>query len=409
MSISDKLITVAEKMPKLYNTGAENFGMKFSATGELVSINNVHSKEHRVDVGLGSKNLVDMHNPDKKPTWDAFERIDDNTIRFYGCSGYGNAELAYRVYAPVGTKVTISYEDELGGEATGRWYIVQPLGWSFKSGSAPTVPEQGYLDFTFARSGGSGNNRLGWVDIKNLQVEIGSTATSYTPYISNFSEVKVEISGKNLLNLEGREVVNFGSWANTAKRIFPQGKGIILALASNNYYSGASGAAHTYSIDNGTLSYDVKTDYYGIGLDLKLMPNTKYRFSYSTRVGGTTLMEYDSEGNYLGSQYLTSIITTKPNTAWGVLNFNDVVKTVSVTRPQFEYGSTITEYEPYNKASAEYTPTADGTVEGVKSISPTMNISTDTAGVVVSAECFLDPQQVINELSTTLISIGGSI
>ena len=134
-------------------------------------------------VKASGKNLVDMHNPRVKPTWDAFESIDNNTIRFYGRAGYANAQLAYRVYAPVGTKVTISYEDELGGEATGRWYIVEPYGWAFQSGSAPTVPEQGYLDFTFARSGGSGNNKLGWVDIKNLQVEKGTTATDYEPYI----------------------------------------------------------------------------------------------------------------------------------------------------------------------------------------------------------------------------------
>lgn len=135
-----------------------------------------------VKVTASGKNLVDMKNPDVFPTGGRFEIIDDNTVRNYGCAGFGNAELSYRVYAPTGTKITISYEYELGGVATGTWFIVQPLDWMFKSGSTITVPEQGYLNFGFIRSGGGANDFNGWVDIKNLQVEIGTTATEYEPY-----------------------------------------------------------------------------------------------------------------------------------------------------------------------------------------------------------------------------------
>ena len=144
-------------------------------------------KEYTTDftdykVKVSGKNLVDMKNPNLFPTGGRFEIIDDNTVRNYGCAGFGNAELSYSIYAPAGTKITISYEYELGGVATGTWFIVQPLDWMFKSGSTMTVPEQGYLKFGFIRSGGGANDFNGWVDIKNLQVEVAAAPTDYEPY-----------------------------------------------------------------------------------------------------------------------------------------------------------------------------------------------------------------------------------
>ena len=137
-------------------------------------------------VKVRGKNLVDMKNPDVFPTGGRFEIIDDNTVRSYGCSGYGNATLGYRIYAPKGTNLTVTFDYELGGEATGTWNIWHKgsgSGSVFNSGNTISVGEEGYIYITFARSGGSGNNLLGWIDVKNLQVEIGTTATDYEPYI----------------------------------------------------------------------------------------------------------------------------------------------------------------------------------------------------------------------------------
>ena len=74
---------------------------------------------------------------------------------------------------------------------------------------------------------------------------------------------------------------------------------------------------------------------------------------------------------------------------------------------QIEKSTTATEYEPY--IGAEYTTNADGTVENVKSISPAMNLTTNKAGAVIDAKCFLDPQAVITDLTNTLITLGGEI
>ena len=54
-------------------------------------------------------------------------------------------------------------------------------------------------------------------------------------------------------------------------------------------------------------------------------------------------------------------------------------------KPQLEIGTTPTEYEPYS-APIEYTPTADGTVNGVTSLYPNTTLTTDTDGVIIDCE-----------------------
>lgn len=71
-----------------------------------------------------------------------------------------------------------------------------------------------------------------------------------------------------------------------------------------------------------------------------------------------------------------------------------------VFKPQLELGTTATEYTPYidltavkviksnasGEAVAEYTPTADGTVNGVTSLYPNTTLTTDTDGVIIDCE-----------------------
>lgn len=52
---------------------------------------------------------------------------------------------------------------------------------------------------------------------------------------------------------------------------------------------------------------------------------------------------------------------------------------------QLEVGSTATDYEPYI-APTDYTPNADGTVEGITSLYPNTTLMTDTDGVIINCE-----------------------
>lgn len=80
----------------------------------------------------------------------------------------------------------------------------------------------------------------------------------------------------------------------------------------------------------------------------------------------------------------------------------------TVFYPQIEIGEAITDYEPYIKP-IQYTPNADGTVDGVVSISPSMTLQTDTDGVTVEAEYNKDTNKIIEKLTQAIISLGGNV
>ncbi len=73
--------------------------------------------------------------------------------------------------------------------------------------------------------------------------------------------------------------------------------------------------------------------------------------------------------------------------------------TVTVTR----YGADAAD------RSQNYTPTADGTVPGITSLSPNMTILTDTEGVIVECEYNRDTNKVIEKLTNAIKALGGTI
>jgi hypothetical protein len=87
---------------------------------------------------------------------------------------------------------------------------------------------------------------------------------------------------------------------------------------------------------------------------------------------------------------------------------------------QLEKGTKATPYTPFvedvstvkltvEESGAIYTPNADGTVEGVKSIYPNMTLMTDKQGVLVECEYNKDTNKVIENLVNAIISLGGKL
>lgn len=160
-----------------------------------------------------------------------------------------------------------------------------------------------------------------------------------------------------------------------------------------------------------------------------ILPNTKYRLSgceggayntYRMRVsdGKTTAIEsYTKEGktfSYADTSTISMLIIVSP----GVTMDNVVFK------PQLELGTTATPYTPfvpdvsaatlirdgvYETDVQEYTPNADGTVEGVTSIYPSTTLSTNTPGVLIECEYNRDINKAFTELQNAIISLGGNV
>jgi hypothetical protein len=74
---------------------------------------------------------------------------------------------------------------------------------------------------------------------------------------------------------------------------------------------------------------------------------------------------------------------------------------------QIEYGS-VTEFESY-KEPVTYTPEADGTVKGVKSIYPSMRFETNNSDVWLDIEYNRDLIKVIENLENAIIATGGNL
>lgn len=155
-----------------------------------------------------------------------------------------------------------------------------------------------------------------------------------------------------------------------------------------------------------------------------LLPNTDYTFSMGSngwsgvadngfyvslrQEAGSWNSNYSICHNSGGKGYCQSKITIKSN-GNGIIYFNFYNATNERLSAffekcpdiQLEIGTTATAYTPYvpdlsavkviksnasGEAVAEYTPTADGTVEGVTSLYPNTTLMTDTDGVIINCE-----------------------
>ena len=73
---------------------------------------------------------------------------------------------------------------------------------------------------------------------------------------------------------------------------------------------------------------------------------------------------------------------------------------------QLELGTTATPYEPYIEPTV-HTANADGTVDGIKSISPNMTLLTNNNNVVINANYLRDIDTYIDNLITNVALTGG--
>ncbi|MEE1239710.1 MAG: hypothetical protein UHO61_07290 [Acutalibacteraceae bacterium] len=114
---------------------------------------------------------------------------------------------------------------------------------------------------------------------------------------------------------------------------------------------------------------------------------------YKDSVDGTTYNWSGPDISYSHSVTSSSprlyLSTTKFYITKGVV-FEDFKIKIQVAK-----GKNAAEYEPFI-ASNEYTPTADGTVEGVTSLYPNTTLLTDTEGVTINCEYNIDIKKYID-------------
>lgn len=217
-----------------------------------------------------------------------------------------------------------------------------------------------------------------WADI---QIEEGAVATDYEPYIDP-TTVTVTRCGKNLLPYP------FNGTTYSHGITFTDNKDGSITINGVNNGEGNS------------VFYIAKDAY---------TPLPKGKYIGATSVSGVNIMAVEKGGGYIT---LNTSFQISENTSIRSI-YLQIGKGVTTTYnnvkiyPMFEVGDVVTAYEKYN--GTEYIPSADGTVPGITSLSPSMTILTDTEGVIVECEYNRDTNKVIDKLVNAIAALGGTI
>lgn len=378
---SGKAVAEALKAERTYTNNSFSGALRGSASGEAVRLTDVSPLEHTLTVKLKSKNLLPFpyFHSSMLQAGITYTVNSDGTITANG-TATGRSEFV----------LSANKSDWASGN-----YVLSgcPSG-----GSADTYSLQTINGFSDTGSGLQKNDTAEFARISiiikkgttvsNLvfkpQLELGTTPTAYTPYISDLTSVNVTRYGKNL---------------TTPQQVY---KGAL--EYSEEIFENKNCVRFTsaITIKNSPNAFKPKTQY-TVSFDVKTVLR-----SGQTTSGADAVFCFFYDDDTLSTIYNTY---TQPD--WEHKVFTSTVdKTVvavgltsreyrsysyvDINSFQLEESSTVTLCEPYQ--AQKYIPSADGTVSGVKSLYPITTLMTDTAGVAVNAEYNKDINKVISEL-----------
>lgn len=218
------------------------------------------------------------------------------------------------------------------------------------------------------------------------QLEVGEVATEYAPYIDP-TTVTVTRCGKNLFPVENLTLTQ------------SSGKGVV----END----------VLTITGYLLSYRLRAP--------SLVGKTITFSCESTRSGekggGLSIECRDADNVRMTSAYKqnelspTVTLVVAKDTADIMLFFyaagSQIETGTAVYRNiQLEVSDTASFYEPYSGETQ--IPAADGTITGLRAISPTMTLLTDTPGVTIDCEYSRDTNKVIEDILKKLAALVGN-
>ena len=348
-------------------------GIKGSVSGAVVVADDVSPVAHRLNVKVHGKNLIPygtitftknksylLNNPLPAGTYTISAHITSNdTDGVYSAVSINNKNEVMK-YVALKRDVRVSSTFTVDKPITN-------------------------IDFCAAYNYSQGEeDSATWADI---QLERGSAATAYEPYIDP-ATVTVRRCGKNLLN------PNRGS---------SSGKGLTLTNNGDGSFTinGTATAAASFGLTNLTLN------------PMCLHKGVTYTQSVVVLAGsmnGVAVVPSVEDGDGAVTwNYFSNNQTKTPEKHYRFRGYEIYVengKTVDLKfKVQLEVGAVATAYEPYN--GAEYIPAADGTVSGLTSVSPNMTILTDTEGAIVECEYIIDTKTYIDRKISEILKDRG--
>lgn len=413
MAIADKLMTVAENVPKVYHAGQMNVVenaecLKGSKSGSAFLLDDVSPVSHDMEVKVRGKNLIPY--PFTYATFEhsgiTFTDNKDGTITLNGQNN-GSAISNYNLFQSADKLSFLKPNTD--------YYLSCNLDNIIRS--LRTVKSDGtYKYYTYGNVNFSSDetpDRL-FIQIKTtdtttynntivkLQLELGTTATDYTPYVPDLTAVKVSRYGKNLTN----SLTDIRGHQNSS--VISRDSGIVTVQSGNVITYSSHATLFEKKLPSGTYTFSfdctienikkcTKPNYVQVWVDNKFLSAP----IYDMWKDGT----YHRSFNFKITKKSSVLIRFYFNVD-SITGTSDIPTTVAFSNVQLELGSTATDYEPYN-SKTDYTPNADGTVEGVTSLYPNTTLMTDTDGVIIDCNYYKDIDKAFNELTTSVALSGG--
>lgn len=210
-------------------------------------------------------------------------------------------------------------------------------------------------------------------DVSPVEHNIFCRLTSDT--ITDFSTVKVSRYGKNLIDFSkatfnGCVIKENGVQVNFADRYYAE----VRLPYLKNFVQNNDGKTLTFSVGNTVPNFNIV---------IVIMYDDD---TYLAKTGNTNAvsLKIDNLNRKVSNVFVRPLAS--PNL------FTDT--TTVINDLQLEISETATTFDGY-KGVETYTPNADGTVEGITSLSPSMTLLTDTAGAVINCEYNRDTNKAI--------------
>lgn len=271
----------------------------------------------------------------------------------------------------------------------------------------------------------------------SLQLELGSTATSYEPYTGGApspspdypQEIQV-VRGRNLLDLSNRTVRPTTNSDPTSQKTM-DGTGLWVSMAADGYVRDRC----TYSLSGSTLQVSTGAVGYGVGFETVLDEGHEYVTSCKVESGGVRMYAafFNANGVAMSFEYAETnrlVFTVPSGCACTVIGIGASTSNASVTvsQVQLERGSVVHSYVPYgdyvgleahgkNLLPNNVVPrTLNGltiTLNADKSVTINGTATTGTwivvaAGVTVGSQCFMSGCPAGGSLSTYSLQTGGN-
>ena len=375
------LLKKDRSVAELYKGDTKLFGYNSYAEGETISVDNVHPIEHKMRVGVKSKNLLPCQAASQTLGGVEFTVNEDGSIAVNGTASENILFQVSEITLGKG-KYRLSGCPVIANSSTNCCLYClasEANTYCFDTGNGnalvPNLPTTAKVYIRIAPN----------FECKNLifypMLSIGVKAADYTQHV-DVTSLTVTMRGKNLFKFDKSKV----SASNGAFELTENGAVFTgnAAGGSNQWTSGVGNFNNKIHLKKG-LKVTISADY--TWLDISNFRSYPYGIYLSGKnLAGTTI----NHNNSFIYETIEQDVTKRISYSYTIkeTGYYNVIFTLNSCKVKIENiqvsCSNDTEYEEYKCDT--YTPICDGTVEGITSTSPYMTVTTDTDGTVIECE-----------------------